>query len=654
MNIIDIKLIDLENERNVLNLGYVGENEHTTIRIDCKKAFDEYPEAVVSMTVRPPRGERYPAVVVRNGDIVEWSVKDSDLIYAGDGEIQLSFITGEIVKKTANGKTTIERSNIPAGNAPTPVQNWINQANEALNEVREWNGATATAETLPAGSAPTVEISETQGHKNISFGIPRGADGAPGADGKDGKDGQDGAPGKDGKDGLDGADGKDGKDGADGAPGADGKDGKDGRDGSNGADGYSPTASVSKSGTKTTITITDKNGTTTAEVNDGDPTTLIDDAAGDGDTGKTWSANKLAEIQELVNTLATGNDWAGIQNLVQRGLGSSLLPVGTQFLVHNTVIGHIVFDVVDHRTVTDPADNTQKPAMFLLMHSVIYSKQFDAIEALFYAEEGLAAGTYHFTIQNYDATYGGNKTYQFTLTQAVPAGGQIVLDWPYNQQLLGRSVKTYASATSTTQIEAAVLSEGSDGTDLGTTDGTSTNLNHIHRARYGSNNYKESALRQWINSAAVANAWWAPSNIFDRPPAYANLAGFQHGMDSDFLAVVKAITIPCHTNNTYELPEWTKDTAYNLVDRFWLASRDELGFGTERVADGTVFAAYNGAGNTDRIKYDLSNASTARIWWLRSPLPSGASNERLVLTDGSLSSSYAYYGYGAVAACVIM
>jgi len=314
----------------------------------------------------------------------------------------------------------------------------------------------------------------------------------------------------------------------------------------------------------------------------------------------------------------------------------------------------ILFDVVDHRTVTDPADNTQKPAMFLLMHNVIYSKQFDAIEALFYAEEGLAAGTYHFTIQNYDATYGGNKTYQFTLTQPVPAGGQIVLDWPYNVQLLGRSVKTYASATSTTQIEAAVLSEGTDGTDLGTTDGTSTNLNHIHRARYGSNNYKESALRQWINSAAVANAWWAPSNIFDRPPAYANLAGFQHGMDSDFLAVVKAITIPCHTNNTYELPEWTKDTAYNLVDRFWLASRDELGFGTERVADGTVFAAYNGAGNTDRIKYDLSNASTARYWWLRSPYPSHANYERIVDTDGSLSNDRAYYGVGAVAACVIM
>ena len=314
----------------------------------------------------------------------------------------------------------------------------------------------------------------------------------------------------------------------------------------------------------------------------------------------------------------------------------------------------ILFDVVDHRTVVDPEDNTEKPAMFLLMHSVIYSKQFDAVEALFYAEEGLAAGTYHFTIQNWDAAYGGDKTYQFTLTQAVPAGGQIMLDWPYNQQLLGRSVKTYASATATVQIEAAVLSEGTGGTDLGTTDGTAENLNHIHRARYGSNNYKESAIRQWINSAAAAGAWWAPTNIFDRPASYANLPGLLHGMDSEFLAVVKAITIPCKTNNTYELPEWTKDTAYTVEDRFWLASRDEMGFGVERVAEGSVLAAYNGAGNTDRIKYDLSSGSTARIWWLRSPTPSNAYGARLVYTDGSLSSNIALIGLGAVAACVIM
>ena len=41
--------------------------------------------------------------------------------------------------------------------------------------------------------------------------------------------------------------------------------------GKDGTDGYSPTASVSKSGSTATITITDKQGTTTAQVSDGEP-----------------------------------------------------------------------------------------------------------------------------------------------------------------------------------------------------------------------------------------------------------------------------------------------------------------------------------------------------------------------------------------------
>ena len=45
--------------------------------------------------------------------------------------------------------------------------------------------------------------------------------------------------------------------------------GKDGTNGIDGDDGYSPTASVSKSGKTATITIADKNGTTSAQVEDG-------------------------------------------------------------------------------------------------------------------------------------------------------------------------------------------------------------------------------------------------------------------------------------------------------------------------------------------------------------------------------------------------
>lgn len=48
-----------------------------------------------------------------------------------------------------------------------------------------------------------------------------------------------------------------------------GAQGEKGDKGDTGADGYSPTATVSKSGTTTTISVTDRDGTTTAEVKDG-------------------------------------------------------------------------------------------------------------------------------------------------------------------------------------------------------------------------------------------------------------------------------------------------------------------------------------------------------------------------------------------------
>ena len=498
------------------------------------------------------------------------------------------------------------------------------------------------------------------------------------------------------------------------------KDGADGQDGAPGADGYSPSASVSKSGDTATITITDKNGTTTATVKDGDPGELIDDTAGAGDTDVTWSADRMSGMETLLEEiLSSGDSWAGVQYLVRQGKGPTAFPVGTQFrvrketsmsaslgthtgisaasvdeetfLAHDGRIGNgihefrydgaawiyenqpvlladfgitvtgtaktgdqviiteafteILWDVVEHKTV----DGEHR--MVLLMHNCWYNRPFDAIEALYYAEEGLAAGTYHFTIQNYDATYGGNKTYQFTLAQDVPAGGHILLDWPYNQQLLGRSVKTFSGKTSTTQIEAAVLSEGTGGTDLGTTDGTSENLNHIHRARYGSNNYKESAIRQWLNSGAAAGGWWNSQTKFDLKSSYAGEAGFLHGMDRDFLDAVQESTVKCGTNNTWELPGWTKNAAYTVQEKFYLPSRPEVGLGDETMDQGSVWSFYDGAADTDRIKRDFG--STARLWWLRSPHPSSAYSVRYVGSSGALYGYNACSGYSAAAACEI-
>lgn len=63
--------------------------------------------------------------------------------------------------------------------------------------------------------------------------------------------------------------GEQGEKGDKGEKGDTGENGTDGKDGSDGQDGYSPTAEVTKEGTVTNLSITDKNGTTTVSVNDG-------------------------------------------------------------------------------------------------------------------------------------------------------------------------------------------------------------------------------------------------------------------------------------------------------------------------------------------------------------------------------------------------
>ena len=344
-------------------------------------------------------------------------------------------------------------------------------------------------------------------------------------------------------------------------------------------------------------------------------------------------------------------------NLDDFGITPTGTPAADDEIIITEAYQNVIFDVVDHREVTDPVDGVTKPAMFLLMHNVIYSKPFDELEALYVSTEGLAAGAYKFTVKNHPWYAADNDSIlYFTLTEALPANGQIVLSGAtYNATLNGKSIKTYSGPSSTSAIETATISttEIVGATDLGNTQADAS-WNHWNRAFFGSNNYKESAIRQWINSKAAASGWWAGSNKFDRPSSYASTAGLLHGMDKDFLDSVRAVTIPCKTNNTFELSGWTLNAAYTVEDRFFLASRNELGWGTENVAEGSVFKMYDGAANVDRIKYDISAQSTARVWWLRSPYPGDARYVRSVGSDGSLSGNSANYGNGAVAACAIM
>jgi len=370
----------------------------------------------------------------------------------------------------------------------------------------------------------------------------------------------------------------------------------------------------------------------------------------------------MREIANALNMIAvtqartTGDvdNWIAVREIVRQGLGAIAYPVGSQLQTTHGVYTSIVWDVVAHDHHKNPSD-ANAHTMTLLMNRCINGRLVDATEALYYCENELAAGTYSFTLlADYDVAYGGGKTYQFTLASPVPAGGQIMFPWGYQVDAATVKIATYATRDATSAIESNVsVAEGTGGTNLGTADGNSPNMNHSHRLRYGSNNYAESALRQWINSNAAANAWWQPSNIFDRPPSYANVAGFVNGLPADFVDVLGAVDIDVIRNTIYEV-DGVKGGSYTLRDKFFLPSMTELGLGkNNNIDEGAVLAYYANAVQADRIKYDIAATTTARHWWLRSPDPSYASNVRHVYSGGFLGNYGAGNGNVAAPACVI-
>lgn len=149
-------------------------------------------------------------------------------------------------------------------------------------------------------------------------------DGKDGADGVDGKDGADGKSayqiavdagytgtetewlaslkGEKGDTGEAGASGEKGEKGDRGEKGDTGAAGKDGTNGKDGADGFSPSAKVEKTGSVVTITITDKDGTTTESFTEGADVDLTPYAT------KAFSSVRLGNSGEYMFTAFNKSD----------------------------------------------------------------------------------------------------------------------------------------------------------------------------------------------------------------------------------------------------------------------------------------------------------------------------------------------------------
>lgn len=410
----------------------------------------------------------------------------------------------------------------------------------------------------------------------------------------------------------------------------------------------------------------------------------------------TYSSSKIdtmiTTLQSTIGALHTSS-WLEVQKIVAAGFGKTAFPVGTQFTTKHTdtafkdsTTGLIYWDVVSHQTVLTPGGE-MKPAMILMAHYASSGGiNFDASEDLYHAPDGLTAGTYWFGIPtNYDTANNdlltgheddyqtltltkanGTETtetvipVQFTTTKDIPAGGTFRLAWNYNTKLSTAKITTY-KADKTSLESGIAIAEGATGTYLGVSAGNVGygNFNTMLRNRYGSNNWKESNVRQYLNATqATAAEWYSISTRFDRNGI--SKPGFIYGLSSsgetDFLSVVKPVRHYTVTNNLYE--ESGNIGAYDTTDdTFWLASRSEIDNSKEgTIKDGTQFEYFSENTNACRIKYNNSGSNTvgtAQYWWLRSPYVGITYIARLVNTSGAVSTSGAYNGDWLVPACAI-
>lgn len=396
------------------------------------------------------------------------------------------------------------------------------------------------------------------------------------------------------------------------------------------------------------------------------------------ETGKEI-VEKLHTQNMLLNIMAgaameTTTSLKEIQKIVRSGKASEVYNIGDQIVVPWTDITtgqkyECPMDIIAFTTAT-LQDGEEVPAMRLQWHyATPFGVQFNQYQAFYYCEQVLKAGTYNVTI---GTTWGNNcvsgKTYQFTLTQDVPAGGQLAgFRGAPDQSPASWKVYSYSSKTASEPIETVSVSEGSQGTSHGTLKfGGEGSLNCLQRVAYGYNRWSQSALRQWLNSDKGVGEWWTPQNNFDRvPDQLATKAGFLTGFDEEFRAVLSSVKVVTALNTV------TDSTASNEVeplettfDTFYPLSLEQMNINPQLAGEGDVCDYWRRAsGMTQKMAqygtypqirtFTIENHASPQTVRLRSAGRGSSYSAWYVNSSGYVGNNFAVNAYRCAPACDI-
>ena len=406
------------------------------------------------------------------------------------------------------------------------------------------------------------------------------------------------------------------------------------------------------------------------------------------------------DIEALLD-LVRGNikeisDWDALAEIVATGDGGRYLPVGTQLVVPWSSTGATKTDYEMPLDVAHFCDGEIEggeaaiPLMYLQTHYCLPDgMEFSPKQAFLYAIDGLPAGTYNITVAStvYEREAGD---YQFTLTQDLPAGGQLAGFFSAGK---AASVQSFASQTAASPIETCAVTSGSGGTNLGTfsaagvpvpasgtpeshqtvniggTDYTYYGLNSQQRVSYGNNRWLHSAIRQWLNSSGAD--WWQPQTVFDRPPSYTAHKGYLTYLDPDLIAAMVPVKRDYALSYVCDGGTAANPVADTCYDKVFLATWEEQylkcdsSYGAKagyegcgepwdywKQVKGTSTPPAAGTTNPEYIRLQLNNKAAATSW-LASCSRYCGSHATYVLSSGTCGGNLAMSALRPCPACAI-
>lgn len=329
---------------------------------------------------------------------------------------------------------------------------------------------------------------------------------------------------------------------------------------------------------------------------------------------------KIAAALEIIaadSRKAMMSDWDSLAEFANTGLFGQAYGFGDQFVDNwkDTVANQeyaypYQLNHIGSVELSDGEILEKRP--FLQAHYAHpFGVQFSHQRAFLRCPDGLAAGTYYFTIESaWGSNVSAGDIVCFTTTQEIPAGGRISGCYGAPDQAKANWRIYTHSADGKTVLETITPTFAASGTDLGTMKASTRNgnLNSCQEMAYGWNRWKTSAIRQYLNSAAGVGQWWTAQDEWDiAPDQLTTKAGFLSGCPEAFVNALKEVKVITYPNTVQD------DTGGNTpditYDKVFLPSLEE------------IYAAVQKAGEGEAHEYwkRRSGRTTPAPWYTADP-----------------------------------